>query len=63
MDAKVSSSNVYPKILNHIGVSVPNLEEAVKWYKDILGFTTVNQIVEFVANVKLVHRLKKYWYL
>jgi catechol-2,3-dioxygenase len=46
MDTKVSSSNVYPKILNHIGVSVPNLEGAVKWYKDILGFTTVNQIVD-----------------
>jgi catechol 2,3-dioxygenase-like lactoylglutathione lyase family enzyme len=54
MDAKASSSsNVYPKILNHIGVSVPNLEEAVKWYKDILGFTTVNQTIEFVADDSL----------
>jgi catechol 2,3-dioxygenase-like lactoylglutathione lyase family enzyme len=40
-------------ILNHIGVSVPNLEEAVKWYKEILGFTTVKQTVEFAADDSL----------
>jgi catechol 2,3-dioxygenase-like lactoylglutathione lyase family enzyme len=59
MDTKVSSSNVHPKILNHIGVSVPNLEAAVKWYKDILGFTTVNRTVEFVVDDSLAGMMLK----
>jgi catechol 2,3-dioxygenase-like lactoylglutathione lyase family enzyme len=57
MNTKVPSPSVYPKIVNHIGVSVPNLEEAVKWYKDILGFTTVKQTVEFVADDGKSNRL------
>jgi catechol 2,3-dioxygenase-like lactoylglutathione lyase family enzyme len=48
-----SPSRVYPKIINHIAVSVPNLEEAVKWYKQVLGFTEVKQSVEFVADGSL----------
>jgi hypothetical protein len=35
-------------------VNVPNLEEAVKWYKEMLGFTTVNQMVEFVADESVI---------
>lgn len=46
--------SVYPKIINHIAVSVPNLEEAVKWYNEVLGFTTVKQAVEFVADESVV---------
>lgn len=69
MDAEASrSQSVYPKIINHIAVSVPDLDEAVKWYKEVLGFTVVKQTVEFVADdsltgmaVKDIHgpRLKK----
>jgi catechol 2,3-dioxygenase-like lactoylglutathione lyase family enzyme len=60
--------NVYPMILNHIAVSVPDLDQAVKWYKEVLGFTTVKEAVEFVADdsptgkiVKDIHgpKLKK----
>ena len=32
-----------PKIINHIGVSVTNLDEAVKWYLDILGFDLIKR--------------------
>ncbi len=55
-------------ILNHIAVSVPDLDQAVKWYKEVLGFTTVKEAVEFVADdsstgkiVKDIHgpKLKK----
>ena len=54
MDAKASRSpSVYPKIINHIAVSVPDLDEAVKWYKEVLGFTVVKQTVEFVADDSL----------
>jgi catechol 2,3-dioxygenase-like lactoylglutathione lyase family enzyme len=49
-----SSSYVYPKIINHIGVSVPNLDDAVKWYKEVLGFTTVKEAEEFVVDDSLI---------
>lgn len=54
MDTKASSSNVYPKITNHIAVSVPSLDEAVKWYREVLGFTTVKQTEEFVVDDSLI---------
>jgi catechol 2,3-dioxygenase-like lactoylglutathione lyase family enzyme len=54
MDTKASSSNVYPKIINHIAVSVPSLDEAVKWYREVLGFTTVKQTEEFVIDDSLI---------
>lgn len=30
--------------LNHIALSVPNLEESVKWYKEMLGFKEVSRM-------------------
>lgn len=54
MDTKASSSNVYPKIINHIAVSVPSLDEAVIWYREVLGFTTVKQTEEFVVDDSLI---------
>ncbi len=63
MDTKPSSSRVYPKIINHIAVSVPNLEEAVKWYKEVLGFTVIKQRVEFVADDSNGYGCERYpWY-
>jgi len=52
MSASTSApmSTVYPKIINHIAISVPNLDEAVKWYMEVLGFTAVKQAVEIVAD-------------
>ena len=44
---------VYPRTINHIAVSVSNLEEAIKWYQDILGFTLIKQPIEFVADDSL----------
>ena len=54
MDSKPSSSSVYPMSINHIAVSVPNLEEAMKWYTKTLGFTVIKQPVEFVADDSLI---------
>jgi catechol 2,3-dioxygenase-like lactoylglutathione lyase family enzyme len=62
MDEKsssLSSPSVYPKIISHIAVSVPNLEEAVKWYKEVLGFTELKQAVEIVADDSLTGRAVK----
>ncbi len=30
--------NKYPRKFSHVGISVKNIEELVKWYKDVLGF-------------------------
>lgn len=31
-------NNVYPRNFSHIGISVPNLEEAVKFYTEVMGW-------------------------
>ena len=51
-----SSSIVYPKIINHIAVSVLDLDQAVKWYKEVLGFNMIAGPVEFVADDSLTGR-------
>jgi catechol 2,3-dioxygenase-like lactoylglutathione lyase family enzyme len=40
----------YPKIINHIAVSVPDLDQAIKWYKEVFGFTLLRGPVEFIAD-------------
>lgn len=32
--------------VNHIGVSVPDLDEALRWYREVLGFTVLTPPVE-----------------
>ena len=55
MDTKASSpSSVYAKMINHIAFSVPDLDQAIKWYKEVLGFTTVKEPVEVVADDSLL---------
>jgi catechol 2,3-dioxygenase-like lactoylglutathione lyase family enzyme len=41
---------VYPRTINHIAVSVTDLNRAIKWYKEVFGFTVVNGPVEFEAD-------------
>lgn len=41
---------VYPRTINHIAVSVTDLDKAVKWYKEVFGFTVVTGPVEFEAD-------------
>jgi catechol 2,3-dioxygenase-like lactoylglutathione lyase family enzyme len=53
---KSSSSVVYPKIINHIAISVPDLDQAIKWYKEVLGFIMVKGPVEFVVDDSLTGR-------
>ncbi len=31
----------YPKAINHIAISVPDLDKALKWYQEVLGFVIV----------------------
>ena len=41
---------IYPKAINHIAVSVTNLDKAVKWYQEVFGFTIINGPVEFEVS-------------
>lgn len=41
---------VYPKTINHIAVSVTNLDKAVKWYQEVFGFNVINGPVDIVAD-------------
>lgn len=41
---------LYPKTINHIAVSVPDLDEAIKWYKEVFGFTLLKGPVVFTAD-------------
>lgn len=41
MQSKVNSCFPFIKAL-HMGVSVPNIEDAINWYQEMLGFTLVS---------------------
>jgi catechol 2,3-dioxygenase-like lactoylglutathione lyase family enzyme len=45
-----SIPRVYPKTLNHIAISVSDLDGATKWYEDIFGFTKIAGPLEFIMN-------------
>jgi catechol 2,3-dioxygenase-like lactoylglutathione lyase family enzyme len=32
---------IYPKVIHHIGVSVSKVDDAVRWYQDMLGFNVI----------------------
>jgi catechol 2,3-dioxygenase-like lactoylglutathione lyase family enzyme len=57
-----SSSGVYPRIINHIAFSVSDLDQAMEWYKEVLGFTVVKEPVEFVADDSLRDKAAKDMY-
>ena len=44
----------YPKTINHIAVSVPNLEKSMKWYTEILGFAVIKQPVKILVDDSLI---------
>jgi catechol-2,3-dioxygenase len=39
-----------PSISNHIGVGVPDLNKAVRWYHEVLGFNIVTEPMEGSAD-------------
>ncbi|MEJ2247511.1 MAG: VOC family protein [Acidobacteriota bacterium] len=43
--------------LHHIGISVPNLDESIAWYKDMLGFEEVMRMDrgETIQDMKIGH--------
>jgi catechol 2,3-dioxygenase-like lactoylglutathione lyase family enzyme len=44
-----SMRSVYPKVINHIAISVPDLDQAIKWYK-VFGFHVIAGPVKFLPD-------------
>ncbi len=44
MDVQAFNSNM--KAMDHVAVSVPDLDKAVKWYHEVLGFDRVTKQIE-----------------
>ena len=45
--------------LNHVAITVTDLEQAVKWYQKVLGFRLIGGPVEFVTDASLAGRALK----
>lgn len=43
-------NNVYPRSFSHIGLSVPDLEAAVKFYTEVMGWYTIMEPTEIVED-------------
>ena len=46
IEASSSPSASPPNLSNHIGVGVPDLNKAVRWYHEVLGFNIVTEPME-----------------
>jgi len=42
--------NNYPRAFSHIGITVPNIEEAVKFYKDVMGWYVMMEPTEVLEE-------------
>ena len=49
--------NHYPRTMNHVAVSVLDLDEAIQWYTEVLGFNLVKEPMEGVADDTHIGRL------
>ena len=43
----------YPRAFSHIGITVPNLEEAVKFYSDVMGWYIMMGPTEVLEEIVL----------
>ena len=43
-------SSIYPRSINHIGVGVSDLEQAISWYCEVFGFTLLREPFEVRAD-------------
>jgi catechol 2,3-dioxygenase-like lactoylglutathione lyase family enzyme len=45
-----SQGATYPKAVNHVGVGVADIERAIRWYQEVLGFTLLTGPMEVRAT-------------
>jgi catechol 2,3-dioxygenase-like lactoylglutathione lyase family enzyme len=43
-------SNISPAPINHIAISVPDLEKGIQWYEEVMGFAVVRGPAELTSN-------------
>ena len=43
-------NKTYPRTFSHIGISVPDLEKAVKFYTDVLGWYLIMEPTEIIED-------------
>jgi catechol 2,3-dioxygenase-like lactoylglutathione lyase family enzyme len=48
-NAKASNTPAYPRAVNHVGVGVADIERAIRWYGEVLGFTLLREPLEIRA--------------
>src|SRR5438067_1224097 len=51
------ASKVQPRTITHVGVTVPNAEEAIAWYQSVLGFQLMIEPQEYTAGEGYFGRL------
>jgi catechol 2,3-dioxygenase-like lactoylglutathione lyase family enzyme len=44
----------YPKVINHIGVSVTNIHKAISWYEEVLGFNVLRHEIVSAEDSSLI---------
>ena len=49
----------YPRTVNYIAVSVPDLDKAIRWYTEILGFNLVMRPIEGMLMIHILERCFK----
>jgi catechol 2,3-dioxygenase-like lactoylglutathione lyase family enzyme len=40
----------YPRAITHVGITVPNIEQALRWYQEVLGFHVLVGPVNLAAD-------------
>ena len=48
-NSKASNTPAYPRAVNHVGVGVADIERAIRWYREVLGFTLLTGPLEIRA--------------
>lgn len=51
--------NSYPRSINHIGLTVTSLDEALKWYQEILGYKLIFGPLDIVPDDTHFGRMAK----
>jgi catechol-2,3-dioxygenase len=49
--------NHYPRTMNHVAVSVLDLDKAIRWYTKVLGFNLVKEPMEGISDDTHIGRL------
>ena len=40
----------FPRPLNHVGISVTDIDAAMTWYHDVLGFTIISTVADIIVD-------------